>query len=41
MLDCWWSNYGNYMKSRSEAAQKAAVHAMIYDTEIDYTEYLK
>lgn len=33
--------YGNYMKLPSEAAQKAAVHAMIYDTEKDYTEYLK
>lgn len=33
--------YGDYMKLPSEAAQKAAVHAMIYDTEKDYTEYLK
>jgi len=33
--------YGNYMKLPSEAAQKAAVHAMIYDTDKDYTEYLK
>ena len=33
--------YGNYLKLPSEAAQKAAVHAMIYDTEKDYTEYLK
>ena len=33
--------YGDYMKLPSEAAQKVAVHAMIYDTEKDYTEYLK
>lgn len=33
--------YGDYMKLPSEAAQKAAVHAMIFDTEKDYTEYLK
>lgn len=33
--------YGDYMKLPSEAAQQAAVHAMIYDTEKDYTEYLK
>jgi len=33
--------YGDYMKLPSEAAQKAAVHAMIYDTDKDYTEYLK
>ena len=33
--------YGDYMKLPSEAAQKAAVHAMIYDTEKDYTEYSK
>lgn len=33
--------YGDYMKLPSEAAQKAAVHAMIYDTELDYTEYIK
>ena len=33
--------YGDYMKLPSEAAQKAAVHAMIYDTEKDYKEYLK
>lgn len=33
--------YGDYMKLPSEAAQKAAVHAKIYDTEKDYKEYLK
>ena len=33
--------YGDYMKLPPEAAQKAAVHAMIYDTEKDYAEYLK
>ncbi len=33
--------YGDYMKLPSEAAQKAAVHAMIFDTEKDYTEYFK
>ncbi len=32
--------YGDYMKLPSEAAQKAAVHAFIFDTEKDYTEYL-
>ncbi len=32
--------YGDYMKMPSEEARKAAVHAMIYDTEKDYTEYL-
>lgn len=33
--------YGDYMKLPSEAAQKAAVHAMIFDVNKDYTEYLK
>lgn len=33
--------YGDYMKLPSEAQQKAAVHAMIYDTEKDYREYIK
>ncbi len=33
--------YGDYMKLPSEEARKAAVHAMIYDTEKNYTEYLK
>ncbi len=33
--------YGNYMTLPSEEAQKAAIHAIIYDTEKDYTEYLK
>ena len=33
--------YGDYMKLPSEAAQKAAVHAMIFDTEKDYSEYIK
>ncbi len=31
--------YGDYMKLPSEEAQKAAVHAMIYDTEKDYSHY--
>lgn len=33
--------YGNYMKLPSEEAQRAAVHAMIFDTQKDYTEYIK
>ena len=33
--------YGDYMKLPSEAQQKAAVHAYIYDTEKDYTEYME
>lgn len=33
--------YGDYMKLPSEEAQKAAVHAWIYDTETDYKEYLE
>lgn len=33
--------YGNYMKLPSKEQQKAAVHAMIFDTERNYTEYLK
>lgn len=33
--------YGDYMKLPSEAAQKAAVHAMVFDTGKDYKEYLK
>lgn len=32
--------YGDYMKLPSEEARKAAVHAMVYDTEKDYTEYI-
>ena len=32
--------YGDYMKLPSEEARKAAVHAMIYDIEKDYKEYL-
>ena len=32
--------YGDYMKLPSKEAQRAAVHAMIYDTEKDYKEYL-
>lgn len=32
--------YGDYMKLPSEEAQKAAVHAMVFDTEKDYKEYL-
>lgn len=33
--------YGDYMQLPPEEARKAAVHAMIYDTDKDYTEYLK
>ena len=33
--------YGDYMKLPSKEAQKAAVHAMIFDVNKDYTEYLK
>ena len=33
--------YGDYMKLPSEEARKAAVHAMIFDTEKDYREYIK
>lgn len=33
--------YGDYMKMPSAEQQKAAVHAFIYDTEKDFTEYLK
>lgn len=33
--------YGNYMKLPSEEQQIAAVHAHIYDTEKDYTEYIR
>ena len=33
--------YGDYMKLPSEEAQKAAVHAMIFDTEKDYKEYMQ
>ena len=32
--------YGDYMKLPSEEEQKAAVHAMIFDTEKDYREYI-
>ena len=32
--------YGDYMKLPSEAARRAAVHAMVFDTQKDYTEYL-
>lgn len=32
--------YGDYMKLPSEDARKAAVHAMIYDVEKNFTEYL-
>jgi len=32
--------YGDYMKLPSKEAQQAAVHAMVFDTEKDYTEYL-
>lgn len=33
--------YGNYMKLPSKEAQKAAVHAMIFDVNTDYKEYVK
>lgn len=33
--------YGDYMKFPSKEQQQAAVHAMIFDTEKDYTEYIK
>ena len=32
--------YGDYMKLPSEEARKAAVHAFVFDTEKDYTEYV-
>ncbi len=32
--------YGNYMKLPTKEQQIAAVHAMIFDTEKDYTEYI-
>ena len=32
--------YGDYMKLPSREQQKAAVHAMVFDTQKDYTEYL-
>lgn len=32
--------YGNYMKLPSLEEQKAAVHAFVYDTQRDYTEYI-
>ena len=33
--------YGDYMKLPPVEKQQAAVHAMYYDTEKDYTEYFK
>lgn len=33
--------YGDYMKLPSKEAQKAAVHAMIFDINRDFTEYIK
>lgn len=33
--------YGDYMKIPSEEAQKAAVHAMIFDVNKDYSEYFR
>ena len=33
--------YGNYMLLPSKEQQQASVHAMIFDTEKDYTEYIK
>lgn len=35
------TRYGNYMCLPSKEQQKAAVHAMIFDTNKDYTEYIK
>lgn len=35
------ARYGDYMKLPPEAEQKAAVHAEIFDTEKDYTEYVR
>lgn len=32
--------YGDYMKLPSEEARQAAVHAFLFDTEKDYTEYM-
>lgn len=32
--------YGDYMKLPSEEAQRAAVHAEVFDTEKDYTHYI-
>ena len=32
--------YGNYMELPSEEQRRAAIHAMIYDTEADYKKYL-
>lgn len=32
--------YGDYMKLPSKEAQKAAVHAMVYDVKKDYREYI-
>ncbi len=33
--------YGNYMRLPSPEQQRAAVHALIFDTEKDYSEYVK
>lgn len=33
--------YGDYMKLPSKEAQKAAVHAMVFDTKKNYSEYMK
>ncbi len=41
MVEYLTYRYGDFMKLPSEAEQKAAVHAEMYDTERDYTEYLK
>ncbi len=32
--------YGDYMKLPAEEAQRAAVHAMVYDVNVDYSEYI-
>ena len=33
--------YGDYMKLPSKAQQKAAVHAEIFDVNMDYREYIR
>ena len=33
--------YGDYMKLPSKEAQQAAVHAMLFDVNRDYKEYVK
>ncbi len=40
ILDYLAYRYGDYMKLPSEQARRAAVHAMVFDTEKDYKEYI-